>query len=353
MAAGGSGPLAQSLSEIVAIPEATIEDSGEFLIPLLDLVGDEVEIVVIATEVGVDGLVVALYNGLDVFRSSRPSFDFEDTDTTVEHAVEKMYCLEVLGREDVFVINGKGDRGRGTHVGRVDVFGDVVSATADLQAFAPVGTLPMFVEAEVALAADGHAEGTVAEHLNAYEFSGRSAYMVTPDGVVDVTHLLHVEFTREDNDISKSGVETERFDIGDVELGTEVNFDPNAAGIGHGGNVTSDNSGDASLLCRVNDGAHLVKVGVVDDGVDSEVGFDMAFLTECGDVSQVVKGEVAAAVGTHVQSFDAEVDGVGTGAQSGGKRLLAANGCHYFKVITCHVDKVRVICKDIFFSVRS
>ena len=55
-----------------------------------------------------------------------------------------------------------------------------------------------------------------------------------------------------------------------------------------------------------------------------------------GNIAKVVEGEVGALTGAHIESFDAEVYGVGTGIDGGSERLARADGCHEFEVGALH-----------------
>ena len=201
-----------------------------------------------------------------------------------------------------------------------------------------VGRVVHLVERQVALAADGHAQGAVAEHLDADALTRRAADILLADVAVDFRYLLQIQFTRQHNHIGKLGIEAQGLDITDVELGAEVYFLPYLAGVGHHGHVGGDDGRDAGLLGGTHDGTHQGDVLVVDDGVHGEVALHAVLVARTGYFAQVVDGERIGRTGTHVQVLDAEVDGVCSGLYGSGQRLARADGGHYLKIFQFHID---------------
>ena len=150
-----------------------------------------------------------------------------------------MNRLEVFGRHDVGVVDVQ-------LVVRLAV-ADGVAAAANLVAGAAVGGGVHLVQAEVAFSGDGHAEGAVAKHFEAYGLAFRASDVALADGPMDGADLVQIELAGQDGHVGKAGVEGEGFDVGDVELGGEVDLLTDVGGIAHGGHVGGDNGRYASL----------------------------------------------------------------------------------------------------------
>ena len=107
LALGGVGavvgvPLAQALPQVVAVPEAAVEDGGEAGVPgVLSVVGKG------AVDDAADGLAVALDDGTHVLGPSRAPFYFKYAHARVHHFIDEADGLEVLGRHDVLVVHLK------------------------------------------------------------------------------------------------------------------------------------------------------------------------------------------------------------------------------------------------------
>ena len=147
------------------------------------------------------------------------------------------------------------------------------------------------MQAHVTLAADGHAEGTVAEHLDADLLARRAADMFGLHLAVDLGHLVHVQLTRQHHDIGKLSIEAQGPDIGDVELGGEVYLLSHAVTIGHHSHIAGNDGRDARLMGCVDDLVHQGDILTIDDGVDREIALDAMLLTGGGHFLQVVDGE--------------------------------------------------------------
>ena len=174
-------PLAETAAEVVAVPEAAVEDGGEPFAPMGDFFRP-----VGAVEAGVEGLVVALADCFHVFRGAGAAFDFEHPHPGVNHLVEESDGAEVFGRHDVLAVHFQLEL-------VVGVLHEVRTA-AYLVTRAPVRRGVHLVEAEVAFPGDGHAEGAVGEHFDAEQFAAGAPDVVGDDLPMDFGHLPHVEF---------------------------------------------------------------------------------------------------------------------------------------------------------------
>ena len=113
---------------------------------------------------------------------------------------------------------------------------------------------------------------------------------------IDVGHLLHIQFAGQHHDVGKLGIEAQGLDVRDVQLGGEVNLHAPLAAVGHHGNVAGDDRRDVCLDGGVDNLVHRLDVLTIDDGVDREVCLHATGITLCGNVAQVVNGEVVGRV---------------------------------------------------------
>ena len=148
---------------------------------------------------------------------------------------------------------------------------ETVGAAAYLRAGAPVCRAVHGVEAEVALAADGHAQSAVAEHLYAHRLSARAKDGFADDGAVNGFHLREVELAAEHHRLGPLRVIPHRLGVGDVGLRGDMHGYAAAAAVEDGGDVGGYDSRDAGVGGRVDDAVHLRYVVIVDNGVYGEV----------------------------------------------------------------------------------
>ena len=94
------GPFAQSLPQVVAVPEATVEDAAQSLVPLGNFFVAEC-----AVEAGVDGFIVAAHGSAHIFRSAGTTFNLQYAHSGINHLVHEVNGLEVFGRHDILVLN--------------------------------------------------------------------------------------------------------------------------------------------------------------------------------------------------------------------------------------------------------
>lgn len=73
-----------------------------------------------------------------------------------------------------------------------------------------------------------------------------------------------------------------------------MDFLSDGAGVEDGGHVGRDYGGDSGGVRAVDDATHHAGVGVVDYGVDGEVGLHSSCGAYGGDIFHVVGGEVCA-----------------------------------------------------------
>ena len=169
------------------------------------------------------------------------------------------------------------------------------------------------MQAHVALAADGHAEGTVTEHLDADLFPAWAANVLCLYFTIDLGYLVHIQLACQYYDIGKLGIELQGLDVRDVQLGGEMHLLSHLPAILHHSDIAGDNCRYAGLLGGIDNLMHQWDILTVNDGIHGEITLDAVFLAFTGDVAQVVDGEHGGGVGPHVQLLDAEVNTIGTG----------------------------------------
>ena len=107
LGAGGRGavfalPFAETLAEIITVPEAAVKDLVKFGIPSCDLVFG-----ICAVAYGTYRLTVAFYGKTHILRPTGAPLYLEHRHSGINHFVKEMDSLQILGRHDVFIINGK------------------------------------------------------------------------------------------------------------------------------------------------------------------------------------------------------------------------------------------------------
>ena len=249
------------------------------VVPLLDVVRGEVP-----RAIGIDGLAVSTHDSINVLGTTRTALDLEDAHTSIEHLIEEVDRLQILRRHDVLVVDLKLDA-------RLLIL-HLVGAAADLRAGATVSALTLLVQAEVALTRDGHTEGAMGEHLDTDGLTSRADDGLFDDRLMDGSDLVHIQLTCQDHDVSELRVEAQRLDVGDIELGGEVDFDTDTTRVEHGRDVGSNDSRDVGSLRRVDDLTHECKVFVVDDRIDGEIALDVVLAADRRDLMEVFGGEV-------------------------------------------------------------
>ena len=163
--------------------------------------------------------------------------------------------------------------------------------------------------------------------------------MLLDDVTVDVSHLLHVQFTGQHNDIGKLRIKAQCLNIRDVQLRRKVNFHWKwevASTILHDGHVTGDDGRNTGLAGRIDDVVHLRDVLAIDDSVHRQVRLHAMLTADGRNITEVVDGKCRRRPSTHVQFLDAEVDRVGTSLYGCHECVAATHGGHDFKVLELH-----------------
>ena len=176
----------------------------------------------------------------------------------------------------------------------------------------------------------------MSKHFDAYRFTCRAGDVLPLDFPVDVGYLVEIEFPGQYDDIGVPGVEFESLDIGDIELGRQMHFHADIAGVGHGGDVAGDNGRNAGVASGVDDALHEFYIVVVDDGIDGEITFHTVFPTYTGYFTQIVEREIIRTPSPHIEAFDTEVYRTGSSLYGGGQRFVRAHGGHDFEIFYGH-----------------
>ena len=121
-------------------------------------------------------------------------------------------------------------------------------------------------------------------------------------------HLLHVQFACQDHHVGKLSVEFQRFGVGDIELGGQMYFLPDAVSILHDGYIAGDDGIDAYGMGFIHDLTHQRQVLGIHDRVDRQIGLHVRLATGCHNSSHVIRGEIHRTAGTHVQVLYSEID---------------------------------------------
>ena len=159
----------------------------------------------------------------------------------------------------------------------------------------------------------------MAKHFDANQFSIGTLNLVFLDEICDFAHLLHVQLTRQNDHIGKGRVEAQSLFVGNIELGGEMHLLIDGAAIAQHRHVGCNHGRDVRLFRSIANFAHESKVFAVDDGVHRKIALHTLLFTLRSDVVQVLNGELACGVRTHVERFDAKIDGVGTSFEGSGK----------------------------------
>ena len=168
------------------------------------------------------------------------------------------------------------------------------------------------VKRKIALTANGHTKGTVAEHLYTYLFPTGAADVLLHNLTMNISHLLKIQLTRQYYDIGKLGVKLEGFDISDIELCGEMQLLSNLMTIGKHGNIGGNNRTDLCFLRCITNFAHQGEVLTIDNCVHRQVRFHTMFCGDLGNFMQVVDGEMIGRMSTHIERLYTKINRICT-----------------------------------------
>ncbi len=192
------------------------------------------------------------------------------------------------------------------------------------------------MQAQVALAADSHAERPVAEHLDTHRLARRAEHRSRADLAVDGLHAVERQFTGENDNVGPLRIHLHRLDVGNIGLRGDMHLHALAPGAGYGRRIGRNYGRDARLGRSVDNIVEQRYVVVVDDSVDGKICLHPRMRAERCYAAEIVESEIGARPRTHVEPLHSEVDGVGSGPDGRLKRLIGTHGRHYFKILTFH-----------------
>ena len=224
-----------------------------------------------------------------------------------------MNGLQVLRRHDVLIIDFQ------FNVALLVLYD--IGTTAHLHACTAVGRRILLVQAQVTLTRHRHAQCPVTEHLDTYRLSHRTLDTLFVDGIINLAHLLQVEFTRQYHYIGKLSIKLQCLRIADVQLRRQMHLLSDLVAVRHDRHIGRNHGTDARFLCRIHNLTHQSHVLVVDNGIYRQVTLHPMLITHLSNLAQVVYGERACRTGTHVQALDSEINGIGTRMNGCSQRL--------------------------------
>ena len=247
-------PLAQTLPEIVAVPETAIEHSGKFRIPHGNLIFRKR-----ALYISIYSVVVSLHNVFYIFGSASPALYLEHPHAGIYHLVQEMNGFKVFGRHYILVVYLQ------FYIRRR--ISDRIAPTAYLIAAASVCRAIFLVQAQITLPRDSHTQRSVAKHLYLHQIATASAYLLLFDSSVDMIYLVEVQFACKYHHIGKLGIKLQCLYVRNIELCRQMNLHVAFYGIHHSRHIGGNYSRYACLFDCIDDITHQFRIVVVDDGV--------------------------------------------------------------------------------------
>ena len=175
------------------------------------------------------------------------------------------------------------------------------------------------------------------KHFDADQFSFRPCDLLVDDLLVDFVHLFQVQLACQDDDIGKTGIEFQRFRIGDIELRGEMHLLPDTVRIVHGRHISRNDCRDFRLLRRVDNLAHQRQVLAIYNSINGQIAFNTMLTADRNDLAQVVRRKVIGRARTHIQSFNTEINRIGSSLDSRHQRFVRTDRSHYFKIFLVQV----------------
>ena len=188
------------------------------------------------------------------------------------------------------------------------------------------------MQTQVTLAGDSHTQSAMCKHLDTNQFASRTGNLLFNDLLIDFGNLLQVQLTGQHHHIGKLGIELQRLHIRNIQLGRKMYLLSDTVRITHGSHIRRNDGRDFRRLRRIDNLAHQSQVFPVNNRIDRQITFNPVFLTDRNNLAQIVCREIIGRTRTHVQSFNAEVDRVGTSLNSRHQRFIRTYRRHYFKI---------------------
>ena len=83
--------------------------------------------------------------------------------------------------------------------------------------------------------------------------------------------------------------------------------------VSHDCHIGRNDRTDTCFFCRIHNFTHQGNILIVNNGVNGQVTLYSMFITYFGDFTQIVYSKSARRTRTHVQAFNTEIDGIGSG----------------------------------------
>ena len=132
------------------------------------------------------------------------------------------------------------------------------------------------------------------EHFDFDLTAARSADIFVDYGLMDFLHAVERKLARKHHRVSKLRIKADGFDVGNIALSRDVNFDSTAAGIAYGRDVGGDDGAYACLAGRIYDAVHLFDVVIVDYNIDCQICAHTGFVADGHNTAQVVEIKIDA-----------------------------------------------------------
>ena len=150
-------------------------------------------------------------------------------------------------------------------------------------------------------------------------------------------HLFQIQLTRQDDNIGKTGIEFQCFRIGNVELCGKMHLLSDAVGIVHSCHIGRNDRWNFRLLRRIDNLAHQRQVFPINNRIDGQIALNTVLTTKRNDLAQIVCRKVIGRARTHIQSFDTEIDRIGSPVDSRHQWFVRTDRRHYFKIFLVQV----------------
>ena len=192
---------------VISIPESTIEYRCQLSIPFVFLLFGECTV-----ENRCNGFLICFHYRVNILGTTRTTFNLEHPNATLHQFVDEAHGLQVFRTHQVFIV----------YLNLVARFriGENITSPTNLNAFATIGRTVGIGQTHVTLTRNGHAKSTMTEHLDTYQFAFRSSYVLFLYLLVDISHLLQFQFSRQHHHIGKLRIKLQCLDVRDIELRT-------------------------------------------------------------------------------------------------------------------------------------
>ena len=150
----------------------------------------------------------------------------------------------------------------------------------------------------------------MAEHLNTNRLTHRTFNAFLLDCIIDLTHLLQIQLTRQYYHIGKLCIKLQGFSIADIQLSRQMYLLSHLVTVSHHSHIGSNHGTDASFLGCIHNLAHQFDVLIIDNRIDGQVTLYPMFITHLCDLTQIINSKRAGRTGAHIQTLNAKIDGI-------------------------------------------